>query len=447
LINRYLGNKQSILNPVLEEIARFARPGDHVVDAFSGSLSVSLGLKAAGYRVTANDVNLFSWVLAEAYLTSRELPASDVATLIPDEYRPGAVDRARAALSASRGEAGFRFAADADLREAAVPLGALLQYLQVADQEDLPSQYRRNDFFDAYCEEGARSGFVSSRGTSGRRRFFTSQNAHRIDAILGHLRWWHRSGLVDPHSRALVLASLMRAVERTSNTQGTFHDFPRDTYDSRALSPLSLEIPPLDIMLTGLSTNRAGREQDSLDFIRTVDHHAVLYLDPPYNFRQYSAYYFMINLISRYVEIDDLDEYFGALTYVRGQNPADDFVSSFCKPARFIDDMRRLIQRARCDAVVISYFNGRNHWNRFDSGPDDTGQLLLSQLLSEPHFVPGSLEVRTVPRRNYASYGGFSARDVDELLISARVRHNDPDDTSGAVRDGAPAVVHVGLRE
>lgn len=447
MINRYLGNKQSILSPVLEEIGRFARPGDHVVDAFSGSLSVSLGLKAAGYRVTANDVNLFSWVLAEAYLTSRDFPASDISTLIPGEFRDGAVDRARATLGASRGEAGFRFVDNSDLREAAVPFGALLQYLQVADQRALPTDYRRSDFFDAYCEEGARSAFVSSRGTSGRRRFFTSENARRIDVILGHLRWWHRTGLIDPHSRALVLASLMRAVERTSNTQGTFHDFPRDTYDSRSLSPLTLEIPPMDIMLSGVATNRAGREQDSLDFIRTVDHHAVLYLDPPYNFRQYSAYYFMINLISRFVEIDDLDEYFGAITYVRGQNPSDDFVSSFCKPARFIDDMRTLIQRANCDAVVISYFNGRNHWNRFDSGPDDTGQRLLSQLLSESHFVPGSLEVRTVPRRNYASYGGYSAREVDELLISARVRHNDPDDTSGVVRDGAPAVVRVGLRD
>jgi hypothetical protein len=198
-------------------------------------------------------------------------------------------------------------------------------------------------------------------------------------------------------------------------------------------------------MLAGNGGHRAGRAQDSLEFIGTVDRHAVLYLDPPYNFRQYSAYYFMINLISRYIEIDDLDGYFGALTYVRGQNPADDFVSSFCKPARFIDDMRTLIRRANCDAVVVSYFTGKNHWSQFDSGPNDTGLHLLSGLLTEGDFEDGSLEVRSVERRNYASYGGFSARMVDELLISARLRHNESDDTSGVVRHAAPTVVRVGI--
>lgn len=444
MINRYLGNKQSILTPVLEEIGRHATPGDHVVDAFSGSLSVSLGLKAAGYRVTANDINLFSWVLARAYLTSSTLPPS-VAHLIPSEQRSDRLATSQAVLQARSVVDGYRFAAHEDLRVDALSLEALLRYLQDADGSDLPTQYRRSDFFDAYCEQGAKSDFTSSRGRSGRRRFFTAENARRIDVVLGYARWWHREGMIDPHSEAIVLASLMRAVERVSNTQGTYHDFPRDRYDSRALGALTLDLPPLDVMLSGVGGHKAGRAQDSLEFIRTVDRHAVLYLDPPYNFRQYSAYYFMINLIARYIEIDDLDDYFGRLAYVRGQNPDDDFVSSFCKASRFIDDMRTLITRSKCDAVVISYFTGRNHWSRFDSERDDTGLALLSELLREPAFEPGTLAVRTVERRNYASYGGYTARTVDELLISASVRQNGDDGTSGAVRDATQGVVHVGL--
>lgn len=444
MINRYLGNKQSMLTSVLEEIGRHAMPGDHVVDAFSGSLSVSLGLKAAGYRVTANDVNLFSWVLARAYITSSTLPPS-VAHLIPSDQRAALLTRSQDALRARSAVEGYRFAAHDDLRADALSLEALLRYLQEADGKSLPKQYWRSDFFDAYCEQGARSDFVSSRGRSGRRRFFTAPNARRIDIVLGHLRWWHREGLIDSHSEALILASLMRGVERVSNTQGTYHDFPRDRYDSRALGTLSLELPPLDVMLAGVGGHQAGRAQDSLEFIRTVDRHAVLYLDPPYNFRQYSAYYFMINLIARYIEIDDLDDYFGRLTYVRGQNPDDDFVSSFCKGSRFIADMRTLIARSKCDAVVISYFTGRNHWSRFDSERDDTGLALISDLLTEPMFEPGTLRVRTVERRNYASYGGYTARKVDELLISASMRQNGVDGTSGAVHDATPGLVRIGI--
>ena len=232
----------------------------------------------------------------------------------------------------------------------------------------------------------------------------------------------------------------MRAVERVSNTQGTYHDFPRDFWDPRALQPLELQPPALDGCLGGTGGHRAGREADSLEFVQTVGPSQLLYLDPPYNFRQYTAYYFLPNVICRYPEMDDPAEYFSQLAYVRGQNPSDDFSSTFCKPSRFIDDMLTLIQRAQSETVLISYFTGRNHWSQFDSGPDDTGQRLLEEMLTGPSFEQDSLKVRAVPRTNYASYGGYRARRVDELLISARVRQTASHDTGGDARVGLQPV-------
>jgi hypothetical protein len=40
-------------------------------------------------------------------------------------------------------------------------------------------------------------------------------------------------------------------------------------------------------------------------------------------------------------------------------------------------------------------------------------------LLQEDTFEPGSLTITEVPRKNYASYGGYRARDVHELLLMA----------------------------
>jgi adenine-specific DNA methylase len=42
----------------------------------------------------------------------------------------------------------------------------------------------------------------------------------------------------------LLVSALLRAVEKVSNTQGTYHDFPRDSYDARSLKPLRFEPPP-----------------------------------------------------------------------------------------------------------------------------------------------------------------------------------------------------------
>lgn len=432
MLARYLGSKQSILTPLLEAVGSLCDPGDHVVDAFSGSLAVSLGLKRAGYRVTANDVNLFSAVLADACLLHADPPDPDL-TPLSRRQRDTVVTVATAQTADLVGRPGWAFLGDQTNRDRYTRFLALQAHLQAIDYEDLVPEDRRTDFHDAYCEEGARSAFTSSRGSSGRRRFLTAANARRLDIVLNQLRAWRRAGAVDGHTHALLLATVLRAVERVANTQGTYHDFPRDFWDPRALQPLTLDPPPLDEYLGGVGGHRAGREQDSLNFVATAGPSRLLYLDPPYNFRQYTAYYFLPNVICRYPDMDDPDTYFSRLAYVRGQNPTDDFSSTFCKPSRFIADMGTLIRRSGTESVLISYFNGRNHWNSFDSGPDDTGRALLEELLRGPNFEPGTLEVRTVPRTNYASYGGYRARPVDELLLSARTRQTVAHDPRGGV--------------
>lgn len=424
MLARYLGSKTSILDPLVATIGEHAAPGAHVVDAFSGSLSVSMALKANGFRVTANDINLFSSVFAEAYLLPTAPPDPDLGSLMPAEKAKELSGPVRKKVEGLRERAGFRFLDDTGWRKRYTAYLTLLHYLETFDGSDLPPRARQSHFFDTYCEEGQNSAFTSSRGTSGRRRFFSPQNAARIDLIENQIREWTLGGSLDRTTTAMLLSGLVRAVERVANTQGTFHDFIRSGWDSRALNPLRFDPPPLDAMVGGPGGHAAGRERDTLDYIGEVDEHAVLYLDPPYNFRQYSAYYFLPNVLCRYPEMDDPAEYFAGVRFVRGQNPEDDFTSTFCKASRFIDDLRTLIDRAKCKTVVISYYNGANHWGSFDSEPNNAGRERLTELLSGDLFASGSQQVVEVARRNYASYGGFAARDVTELLLVSDKRHD-----------------------
>jgi adenine-specific DNA-methyltransferase len=181
--------------------------------------------------------------------------------------------------------------------------------------------------------------------------------------------------------------------------------------------------PPLDGVVVGAGlAHEHGREEDVESYAARLAPVRLAYLDPPYNFRQYTAYYHLPNLICRYPRLDDPDAWFEGLAYVRGQNMADDRPSAFCGVRTFVPAMRRLLAALPAEVVVLSYFTGRNHWARFDSGPDDTGLRLLGDLLREDGFEPNSLEVVRVPRTNYASYGGYTARTVDELLLVARKR-------------------------
>lgn len=388
LIQRYLGNKSAIAPEIVETVRSIAKPGDLVVDGFSGSLAVSAELRGAGFTVSCNDVNHFSWAFANAFFSGSQ------------PYAPNG----RSVSAAERLELWTNLA-----RELTAPYDG-----------DTPQSARRCDVFDNYCEEGPRSAFESSRGTAGRRRFFSTDNAHAIDRALSRIRYWWRGGRIDERTRCILSAMLASAAEKVSNTQGTFHDFPRDFVDSRALKPIKVLAPP-DSLFYGTESVWIGKCEDSLEFIRRVPRHKVLYLDPPYNFRQYTSYYFMLNLITSYAEIEDVDSYFGDLRYVRGQNMEGDFNSTFCSAKKFIPSLRTLIDRADTEYVVLSYFDGRNHWGSFKAEERDaTGARLLEDFLRGELFEPDTFTCRPVARLNYQSYGGFKAKPVQEFLFTAR---------------------------
>ncbi|HEX8558740.1 MAG TPA: DNA adenine methylase [Pyrinomonadaceae bacterium] len=416
MIHRYLGNKTEMLEPMMAVIGQHCPPGSRVCDIFSGSLSVSFEFKRRSYSVLANDVNLFSAVVGNAFLVNNKVPAVSLEELTPKKDIVGLRKSAGDWASRLVGGSGFKFLENRRRRTEYVELLALILYLQQLEPGMVPSGWRRSDFFDTYTEEGRNSSFVSQRGRTGRRRFFSGENGRRIDAVLSQIRCWRRNGLLSEVLHSMLLSVLIRAVEKVSNTQGTYHDFPREEIDPRALNPLLLEAPRLDVALAG-GKHQVGWEQDSLEFIESAPRHDLLYIDPPYNFRQYTSYYFMPNLLCRYSDIEDLDDYFARVEYVRGQNMDDDFVSPFCKKSLFIESLSTLIGKAKTRLVALSYFDGRNHWNEFKSDANGVGYLKLQEFFNTELFRPGTLKIVPIPRTNYQSYGGYKAREVLEFLF------------------------------
>ncbi|RUR36655.1 DNA adenine methylase [Vreelandella populi] len=420
MIKRYLGNKRELIPNIIEAVGDCVPQGSIVGDLFSGTMSVSLAFKEAGYNVIANDINLFSSIIGDAYLVNNEVPSANIDELVPKQFLEPSKILARSEIQTLGGSSGFLFLESDEHRERYLDLLTLLMFLsEFCEQNSLPSEFSRSFIFDCYCEEGSTSEFLSSRGTSGRRRFFSPQNAQKIDNILNHIRMWKREALISQMLYSVLCCVLMRGVERVSNTQGTFHDFPRTKYDPRSLSRLRLEAPSFDIVLSG-GTHMVGRCEDSLEYAEKLPHMGVLYLDPPYNFRQYTSYYFMYNLLCRYSDLEDLDSYFSQISFVRGQNMNDDFSSTFCKKNQFIDSLKQLVTSASSDYVVLSYFNGTNHWNDFKKDCNGQGYEELVKMFSSDYFEDSSLEVRPVKRVNYQSYGGYKAQSVEEYLFIAK---------------------------
>lgn len=399
MIQRYLGNKYTLADAIVRTARNYAPAGSLICDAFTGTLAIALAMKRADYRVAANDVNHFSSIYGRAFLTNSTVPQLDVDALLPRTRR----------ANAHRGQTPEK------------ALRTVLDYLQSARPTAVSAKFRRSHFFDHYTELGARSTYVSSRGRSGRRRFFTPENGRQIDTVLGKIREWSQTRRIDATATALLSAIACDAVEKISNTQGTYHDFPRTTYDPRAFQRLTLHLPDFEA-LHGKRIDHIIGCGDSLDFVRSVPAHHVLYIDPPYNFRQYTAYYFMPNLICGYAEMDDVDEYFDDVRYVRGQNMRDDFKSTFCSANTFMDSMELLIERADAQVVMLSYFDARNHWNNTNDAGNGIGIRKLTSFLRSSLFRRNSFRSHRFPRLNYQSYGGYRARRIDEFLLVAEKR-------------------------
>jgi adenine-specific DNA-methyltransferase len=151
------------------------------------------------------------------------------------------------------------------------------------------------DAVEALNEVEPETGFLTehySDGSTSGRKYFSLSNAMKIDAVRRQVEVWFEKGLIDLAEKEILIGLILRGVNRVSNVTGTYAAFLK-SWDPRALKPFALDASEVQIDgPVGKSTNL-----DVTSFLSTVDAH-VLYLDPPYNSREYSSNYFLLELIA-----------------------------------------------------------------------------------------------------------------------------------------------------
>jgi adenine-specific DNA-methyltransferase len=243
---RYIGNKTRLLGfiaDVLED--RGIRPGT-AVDPFSGTASVAADLKRRGFRVVASDIMEYAYVFARAYVEVPRLPSAPALQDI--------------------------VGSDDDSLE------SILSYLDRLDGE--PAFVHEH-----YSPDGG-DGAIHGR------MYFTPANAARIDAIRGVLDGWQRHRLIDGDTFHVLLAALLEAADRVANTTGVYAAFVK-SWQPNATRPLELRVPAV---VPGNGCRAARR--DAVDLVSELPDFDLLYLDPPYNSRQYAGYYHIPELIA-----------------------------------------------------------------------------------------------------------------------------------------------------
>lgn len=226
------------------------------------------------------------------------------------------------------------------------------------------------------------------------RRYFTNDNAMKIDAIRVQIENWYDNNLISELEKSLLLADLIGAVNAVANTAGTYGCFLKN-WDKSAEAAMILSTRNLpDKRVPFKVTNH-----DFRDLIHTPIK-SVAYVDPPYSKRQYAAYYHILETLVLY----DSPNVYGVTGLRYWQDKASPFCYKKYAPQAFED----LLNTINSNEMYISY--------------SDEGQVAVEHLeeIFQKHGKTEVHKIGAIGRYRPNSKASQKRNEVNEYLFELR---------------------------
>lgn len=184
--------------------------------------------------------------------------------------------------------------------------------------------------FENYCKGGKHG-----------RQYFSDANGRKIDAIRIRIEEWKSHDYINEAQYYFLLASLLESADKVANTTSQYSAYLKHIKPP-AKKPMYIT-PALF--------------EPSCSAIEVYNHHAntiitqiegdVLYLDPPYNHRQYSSCYHILNTIAIYDTFEP-----------KGKTGLRDYYRSPYSQKKYAAiTFAELIEKAKFKYIFVSYNN------------------------------------------------------------------------------------------
>lgn len=226
------------------------------------------------------------------------------------------------------------------------------------------------------------------------RMYFTEANACKIDHIRMTIESW-RDNYLDDDAYFYLLACLIEAVPFVSNISGIYGAYLKK-WDKRAFLDLTLKHPI--IYNNGYANHAYQSDANSLVKEVTAD---ICYIDPPYNGRQYTSNYHLLDTIA-YGDAPDIKGKTGMRFYTPDEK------SLYCSKVNVYEQFENLIRDVQSEHIVISY----------SSDGIMSEKYILSIL--KKYCDPSSAKIEKIKYRKYKSKIVCGDDDVSEFLFYAR---------------------------
>lgn len=322
----YIGSKLSLL-PEIERILdeNGIKPTGTALDLFAGTSVVAQFLKKRGHTVYANDWQRYSYLTSVAYIECGSMP--EFAGLFKDKYWAKVIKSSPPIAFQIRSING-RNTTSIDS-----PASKVLSHL---------SQLcgKTGEFHATYCE-GGQAG----------RLYFSEENGLRIQAIRDQIEHWHSEGLINERENAWLVACLIEGADQAANTASVYGAYLKRV-KTKAQKPLQLyALDP--VPSTNLESEHKAFCEDGETLLRQLSSTRLqlVYIDPPYNARQYNANYHILETIARW----DMGSF--EPKGITGLRKHTVNRSSYCSKAKAEQSFRTLLAAANAEYVLFSYNN------------------------------------------------------------------------------------------
>lgn len=286
---RYLGNKTRLINKIELFIEENNIKGKTFCDLFAGTSSVGDYFKNK-YKIISNDFLGYSAILSKGKLLNKDVPSFN-------------------------------------------------KFIKNYEMEPFTYFNKKEYIYESQFL------ITNNYSPKGKRKFFTEENAIRIDGIRIELEDLYKNKVFADNEYYFLLASLIESATKFSNITGTYEAFLKD-WDSRSLKKFKLA--PLEMNVTDNIQKNEIYNEDSNALIRNISGD-ILYIDPPYTVTEYSSAYHVLETIAKY----DYPEISG----ITGRRKDNDAKSCYTRKQLALRSFEDLIRQANFENIIISYSN------------------------------------------------------------------------------------------
>lgn len=297
----YIWSKKSLLEFLEQSISKIVKNKNYTFsDLFAWTGIVGRYFKAKGHKVIANDLQYYSYVLNKNYIGNHsDLYFSNLTKEIP-----------------------------------ALLLGTIETYKHIVLEylDALPG--KKGFIYCNYSQEGTQE-------QEFKRCYFSDENAQKCDAIREKIENWYTSKKINENEYFFLLASLLESIDKVANTASVYGAFLKKLKKS---AQKAMKLTPAEFQLN--HHEHTVYNQDINELIKHTQHE-VVYLDPPYNARQYSSNYHILETIAKYD--------YPTIKGKTGMRDTSNQKSKYCSKNAVKRAFSELIRNVKAKYIFLSY--------------------------------------------------------------------------------------------